>query len=78
MSGGWQPIETAPKDGLTWILVCEPGMQWPWMVKFRLGDGPRIKGRWESMLGRLRFTPTLWQTIPLPPPPQRAEAEEDK
>ncbi|MGP2493324.1 DUF551 domain-containing protein [Mesorhizobium sp. PUT5] len=34
-SGGWQPIETAPKDG-TKIQVWEAGYEWPEVIYYEL------------------------------------------
>lgn len=60
---GWQPIETAPKDG-TYILVCKPGMDQPWVASWR--DGKR-KQFWQNSFAFLGWTPTLWQPLPIPP-----------
>lgn len=55
----WQPIETAPKDGM--LLGFYDGM-----IRLVLWDsGWAVVGR---MTDRYWFSPTHW--MPLPPPPE--------
>jgi hypothetical protein len=63
LSGGWQPIESAPKDG-TRILVCAPG----WEIAKVTHYHPQ-SWQWAN-----RHKPTLWQ--PLPAPPSRIDKED--
>ena len=61
---GWQPIETAPKDG-TRIAVCgAAGNVWfdvRWEKRSRAGE------RWTSFLGPVQFDPTHWMPLPKAP-----------
>lgn len=61
----WQPIETAPKDGTSIIVLSETGNVWcnvKWCVRVRAGE------RWEHFtLGGLRFLPTHWMPMPKAP-----------
>lgn len=77
--GGWQPIETAPKD--KWIFVlCE----WTSPTKIALGKNrakltKRTKSGWQIrwLDGSSCYTlgvPTYWQ--PLPTPPKQLNEEE--
>jgi hypothetical protein len=61
----WQPIETAPKDGLTDILMFQNGGIYmaTWS---RLGPLPNTKFGWVSNTG-YQLEPTHW--MPLPPCP---------
>lgn len=71
---GWQPIETAPKDGIA-ILVHIPGDRRPvqeawWALSYEGGPG-----YWSTPFGPngrgyiiLADSPTHW--MPLPPPPE--------
>ena len=66
-SAGWQPIETAPKDG-TWILLLHENHSTPtvgrWIDTPTVGRW--IDGGWFSDDG-LKWPSTHW--MPLPPPP---------
>lgn len=70
---GWQPIETAPKDG-TVILACD---EWGGMFVVKwTACGP--KGQWDlTEVGSYATDawpssdPTHW--MPLPPPPVQGE-----
>lgn len=58
---GWQPIETAPKDGTRVLLVINHG-EWGDAVWTGLwADG------WMVSYGKAQANPTHW--MPLPPPP---------
>lgn len=63
---GWQPIETAPRDG-TWILAR--GMwarkRYTQAIRFTAGN----VGDWTSLYGAT-IRPTHW--MPLPDPPKDA------
>lgn len=72
---GWQPIETAPKDGSEALVGC-------WVVKHEEDDGPDFDpyfAQWVTIfdggpLGNEGFyggEPTHWS--PLPAPPARKE-----
>jgi hypothetical protein len=63
---GWQPIETAPKDG-TKILALEGGWQYAVLAWW---------GRWDDGSGDMvqDYDPTLW--IPIPPVPPSPGGEE--
>jgi hypothetical protein len=82
-SEGWQPIETAPKDGTAiWLWAdgaflgfCEPADppftqkdRWFLKASFR-----RIDGRSDEIFGCYVHgaSPTHWQ--PLPPPPENPD-----
>ena len=62
---GWQPIETAPKDGRE-ILVYEP-------MYCTIGQWVDSKhgGAWWIEGGQITGHPTHW--MPLPPPPEKTE-----
>lgn len=65
---GWQPIETAPKDGSE-VLVCKPFMDgWAHYVVFWLRD----KGWtvWSNAEGWELAEPTHWMPLPAPPTPK--------
>ena len=73
MGNGWQPIETAPKDG-GWIWVTEPTGTWMGLATWRKSTRKGIGGvwldwdfkRWEA--GAKLKQPTHW--MPLPDPPE--------
>lgn len=60
--GTWQPIETAPKDGVTPILVYGEGESY---IALRPIDCPDDAA--ATMFGHSACYPTHW--MPLPPPP---------
>lgn len=66
---GWQPIETAPKDG-TWILAVRsegrPSHQT--IVRWDHVDWP---DNWSD--GEYTFCPTHWMPLPAPPTPRASE-----
>lgn len=60
----WRPIETAPKNESV-LVVSDYGNIW--MAEYKY-IGPRAGSRWESVgLGAIRFHPTHWMPLPLPP-----------
>lgn len=73
-NNGWQPIETAPKDG-AYVLVSNVGGVWVAKFKpvYQSGWKPPIP--WQSMMlnhnhipsAKRNSGPTHW--MPLPPPP---------
>jgi hypothetical protein len=66
-AAGWQPIETAPKDG-SYVLVGWKGSPAVNRLHFRNGD-------WRDAGSNIFRTPTDW--IPLPAPPSRDTQEEN-
>jgi hypothetical protein len=69
---GWQPIETAPKDGkaiIAWPVYSEPHS----VATVRWETMKRIPGRWSVAGGSWPAprTPTHW--MPLPEPPTSAD-----
>lgn len=74
--GGWQPIETAPKDGRS-ILCYAPGAEIPaqmqWVVfegEARWADDPETfceDSHWREYWTSVRYEPTHWQPLPEPP-----------
>jgi len=72
---GWQPIETAPKDG-TYILVSNPTAGGSWVAQFQqfAASGFRFDEPWHSVMlnhwhlpDRHGGTPTHWTPLPTPP-----------
>ena len=68
---GWQPIESAPKDG-TPLLLSEPGELLGYTIPhFTAGfwspsRGYRAKGFWQDIYRDLIVTPTHWMLLPAP------------
>jgi hypothetical protein len=62
-SSGWQPIETAPKDG-TWFLAHEPGES---MKAMRWDTDTRDKNHAWRDHELLKYEPTHWMPLPDPP-----------
>ena len=62
----WQPIETAPKDGTTHILVLDDG--W-FCISAWWDDSERNEGGqcWKSSQWHSWLTPTHWMPLPEPP-----------
>lgn len=56
---GWQPIETAPRDGRAHLLFTRG-----YAV---LGYWHRPSSRWESLPNWEAIEPTHWQRLPPPP-----------
>jgi hypothetical protein len=76
---GWQPIETAPRDGRN-VLVFEPGGTYPSGYSFPAtvgtaywwnGDGVNHPG-WNGPINPRGF-PTHWMPLPDPPAALRPE-----
>ncbi len=71
---GWQPIETAPRDGTSIIVASDSGNVWcdvSWRKR------PRAGARWEHFtLGALRFNPASW--MPLPAAPQAPQQDNSR
>jgi len=73
---GWQPIETAPKDGTAIMLGARCGA---WIGKYLpiYQSGYKPENPWSSLmlnhdhLSEKRYQPTHW--MPLPPPPALLE-----
>lgn len=74
-SDAWLPIETAPRDG-THILVCRWPVTGRWSCnKVWWGKGDFDSKRWiMSSRSKLRYLPTHWQPLPLPPVDTAAQA----
>ena len=77
---GWQPIETAPKDGTFVLLHCPSGLETGavtvgayWKADERKPDGRFAKGHWDGWLGMdadclsAWCEPLHWQALPKPP-----------
>ena len=77
---GWQPIETAPKDG-TWILACVPSddpfyrtrnagyVLLPEVIHWGVyHPNSRGKAEWRNQFGVRRPHHTHWCHVPEPPP----------
>jgi hypothetical protein len=68
---GWQPIETAPKDG-TRVLVADANSPWP----YGTDEGPHLAAWdgycWCIQLDGQSARPTHW--MPLPAPPAKGES----
>ena len=57
----WQPIDTAPRDGMPVLLFL------PAWDMFEVGVYNAALGQWQERTGDLMDTPSHW--MPLPPPP---------
>lgn len=70
---GWQPIETAPKDGVTCVLIAtfktiNPCIQSDiWNVHGTAPDGERTGWWWGWGSGQSYNKPTHWRPLPLSP-----------
>lgn len=88
MDDGWQPIETAPRDGKTHILaypvlldraavvIWEPASRTPPMMRVVSGENLHHDGYWRLPMSNAStpYEPTHW--CPLPQPPARAALKE--
>lgn len=74
---GWQPIETAPKDG-TWVLACREGSKIPMVSAYDDDDDEKYGARWftfnlalETAMKKTEpdyiWKPTHWQPLLEPP-----------
>lgn len=66
---GWQPIETAPRDGTDFLVACQYQRRRHQMVGGFMKDG-----KFRSWPGRHVYEPIAWQ--PLPNPPQQSTGPE--
>jgi len=80
MGSGWQPIETAPRDG-TWIIAWDGKGVQPMIWEVGDEDYPKdYRGwcyadhRWGGTLydgcNEVLTHPTHWMPLPPPPPPK--------
>lgn len=69
---GWQPIETAPKDG-TRILIFQGGLEWSREVQIGWWDSGGTRSGWSASSyedGHIlneKQAPTHWMPLPSPP-----------
>lgn len=83
---GWQPIETAPRDG-TWILGYYAGRNWIGsngevggghncvVVRYRQSGDPKLNPpRWDTFGPGSFFMRDIRWWMPLPEPPEAANA----
>lgn len=63
---GWQPIETAPRDGTRVRLLCSGREDFGFYQDYteRMLPGDTLSGEWSTEYGH--GEPTHWR--PLPPP----------
>jgi hypothetical protein len=66
LNQGWQPIETAPKEGTTILLMDDEDYSGicvvsDWWHEYSNGDG-----HWENAECMHDFTPKYWMTLPQP------------
>lgn len=71
-AGGWQPIETAPKDGSNVLLALERGWN---VARWNAGE-PDEAGLWGLAWGGVAEDCQVLGWMPLPPPPAGGESEE--
>lgn len=73
--GGWQPIETAPREPVNvfgegpTILLCGGFNSGPGIPSVRTGhwNAARTNSWCDTALGRCALEPTHWQPLPKPP-----------
>ena len=63
---GWQPIETAPKDGTPILLTAEPDDDGQASIII----GCWYKNGWYAWTREKHEWPTLWMPLPAAPEPQ--------
>jgi hypothetical protein len=65
----WQPIETAPKEGIAPIWLAAPGrMRLGYWLQGRWADFARHEQHYaDTVRLDLNFTPTHWMPLPEPP-----------
>jgi hypothetical protein len=69
-SGGWQPIETAPKDGTRVIIVLDECNQERWVDIAKYGKERPLgcHTNWQNGYGQgYSWRPTHWMPLPKPP-----------
>lgn len=67
----WQPIETAPKDGVTRVLVSNwSGLHCNWMMDARFNTKMLGNDGQHWISGSVGLIATHWQ--PLPEPPEKS------
>jgi hypothetical protein len=78
LEAGWQPIETAPKDGQQFIGLWRGQVYTVSWVQYYVKwpheeGGPTFRGGWsaETWDQHMPCQPTHW--MPLPPPPARQQ-----
>lgn len=67
---GWQPIETAPKDGRDVLLYCKRGSLPDLIISGYWHNGNTkfgVRGHWMTTNHELTFPPQYWRTLPKPP-----------
>lgn len=70
MSGGWLPIETAPKDGTEVLLFCPDDQPQIVSCKYWLGYSPGWMFTDDTLANIAEEgpeNPTHWQPLPEPP-----------
>lgn len=70
--GGWQPIETAPRDEDVYVLAMRAGARVPFVASYDADFD-----NWYTFNGALescnqKFEPTHWMPLPEPPPTREA------
>ncbi len=76
-TAGWQPMETAPRDG-TLVLLFDPEVVWiDWDAEDERGNVPKVpkpmyvgwwRGCWElAHYSAFSFRPTHWMPLPEAP-----------
>ncbi len=70
---GWQPIETAPKDG-TLVLLSNANDS-DWALRCRRWQGSADNGNWRGFDGH---EATHWMPLPAPPVPALAPADKEQ
>ena len=75
LMGGWLPIESAPKDGVTqidlWFPISGRRTNWRWYRKNKFWGS--VSGRFDR-IDKCDDLPTHWQ--PLPQAPEKEQGDE--
>lgn len=66
----WQPIETAPEEDETYVLIWEKGLVRPIVGRFN-------QRKWTDETGEYDYQPTHWMPLPNPPAGHNVPAEPD-